>query len=999
MFQKILRVFAFSGLMGMTAGQVSGAELKVLPGHVPSVVNGLQAVADVEATNVMRLAIGVPLRDQAGLDQFLADAYDPTSPHFRKFLTPDEFTARFGPTEQQYTQVKNFALANGFQVTQTHDNRLVLDVQAKAEDIQRAFHIHLRKFQHPTEARKFFAPDTEPTVDSTLPVADVSGLTDYDRPKPKLVKSKAVQGKAVARSGSAPDGSYLGDDFRAAYVPDTTLTGAGQQVGFLEFDGYYNSDVTSYAELAGGGRSSIPIQTVLLDNYDGTPTSAGNGEVSLDISMAMAMAPGLSKIIVFSGGPGGFQNDILSSMAASNTVLNLACCWGWGGGPSTTTDAIFQQMAAEGQSFFEASGDTDAYTSGANSANAVDRASLQNAPSSSPFITQVGGTTLTTTGPGGSWVAETVWNWGGGTGTGGGISSHYSIPSWQSGVSMTQNKGSTAFRNIPDVALTADNVYASSDNGGSVGGVGGTSCAAPLWAAITALANEQAASVGQPPLGLINQAVYTIGSSGNYTQNFHDITTGDNTWSASPTLFKAVPGYDLCTGWGTPSGNGLISALLGEGNALSIITATNLNASGAVGGPFNPASSIITLTNSGMTPLTWAMVKTNVTTWLTASPGGGTLAVGETADVTLNFTAAAAKLAVKSYTTNVLFTNITQAVPLAVPFHLQVLPPLYVQPTNTALASGPAGGPFLPALQEFTVVNLGGTSAVWKATSSANWLTINAATGAVAASSTEDFAVSINANANRLKAGTYKATITVVNGKKQTVNKVPFLLSVGESLVTNGGFETGNFNGWLLSAGNTQVVKTKNYVHSGKRGAQLGQANTLGYISQTIPTAAGQNYLISLWINNPTNSIGAAPNQFTVQWEGNTLTNLVNIPYTIPASAWINLQFVVMAANSGSVLQLNFSDDPFFLGLYDFSVKPISVPQFRSIVRKANSFNFSFDSVPGAVYQAQYTTNLSDPHWVNLGSPSESATNFLMMADPNVAGCPERYYRLILVNP
>src|ERR1700733_10425424 len=102
-FHNFSRVLALLGLMmGMMAGRLSGAELKVLPGHVPAIVSGLPAVADVEPTNVMRLAIGVPLRDPAGLNQFLADAYNPTSPHFRKFLTPVEFTARFGPTEQQY---------------------------------------------------------------------------------------------------------------------------------------------------------------------------------------------------------------------------------------------------------------------------------------------------------------------------------------------------------------------------------------------------------------------------------------------------------------------------------------------------------------------------------------------------------------------------------------------------------------------------------------------------------------------------------------------------------------------------------------------------------------------------------------------------------------------------------------------------------------------------------------------------------------------------------
>ena len=82
--------------------------------------------------------------------------------------------------------------------------------------------------------------------------------------------------------------------------------------------------------------------------------------------------------------------------------------------------------------------------------------------------------------------------------------------------------------------------------------MGGTSCAAPLWAAFTALVNQQAAAASQPPVGFLNPALYAIGKGANYTTCFHDITTGNNTWSGSPNLFFAVPGYDLCTGWGTP---------------------------------------------------------------------------------------------------------------------------------------------------------------------------------------------------------------------------------------------------------------------------------------------------------------------------------------------------------------------------------------------------------------------------------------------------------------
>src|SRR5438445_11074196 len=128
---------------------------------------------------------------------------------------------------------------------------------------------------------------------------------------------------------------------------------------------------------------------------------------------------------------------------------------------------------------------------------------------------------------------------------------------------MVTNHGSTAMRNIPDVALTADNVYLVSNNGRPSTSVG-TSAAAALWAGFTALVNQQAVGVGLAPVGFLNPALYTIGRSTNYLAAFNDITTGDNYWSGSPTNFPAVAGYDLCTGWGTPNGTNLINILTGR---------------------------------------------------------------------------------------------------------------------------------------------------------------------------------------------------------------------------------------------------------------------------------------------------------------------------------------------------------------------------------------------------------------------------------------------------
>ena len=232
-----------------------GAGVKSLPGHVPEVVKHLPPKGELPATNELRLAIGVLLRDPAGLTRFLDELYDPASPIYRHHLTPEQFADRFAATEADYAAVKRFALASGFKITAEHGNRMLLDVTGRVADVEGAFKFHLRRYQHPTEAREFFAPDAEPTVDADLAVADIEGLSDYIKPHPKVASMAAAN--AVPRVGSSPDnnGHYFGDDFRNAYVPGTTLTGAGQSVGLVEISSiFYTNDIAAYAAAAGGGR-------------------------------------------------------------------------------------------------------------------------------------------------------------------------------------------------------------------------------------------------------------------------------------------------------------------------------------------------------------------------------------------------------------------------------------------------------------------------------------------------------------------------------------------------------------------------------------------------------------------------------------------------------------------------------------------------------------------------------------------------------------------------
>jgi subtilase family serine protease len=548
---------------------VFGDHLKVLHGHVPPAVHTLAPETRLAATNQLRLAIGISLRDPAGLQNVVAQVSDPASPNYRHFLTREQLTSRFGPTEQDYEAVKNFALTNGLSITVCHSNRLLLDVTGPASGIEKAFHVTLWKYRHPTELRDFFAPSTEPMVDSSLPVADVEGLTDFWRPHPKLIKKPTPTVPRKVANGSAPDhsGDLFGNDFRNAYVPGTSLTGAGQSVGLLEFDGYFTNDIFLYASEAGNGRTNIVVKPVLLDGYDGTPSTGPDGnesEVELDIEMAMAIAPGLSNIVSFEAGENGFPNDILTAMFDNSNILNLSCCWGWNGGPSNTTDTIFESMDAVGQTFFNASGDSGAFTPGTSLDNGVDDPFLANAPSSNPYITQVGGTTLKLNTKGSSWASEVVWHYGNGISSSGGFSSYYSIPSWQTNVShMVLRGGSKDFRNIPDVAANANNVYEiyNNDDTSDADDTEGTSCAAPLWAGFAALVNEQSAANGGPRIGFINPALYAIAAKKNYLSCFHDITSGNNTWYESPNRFYAKDNYDLCTGLGAMRGTNLINAL------------------------------------------------------------------------------------------------------------------------------------------------------------------------------------------------------------------------------------------------------------------------------------------------------------------------------------------------------------------------------------------------------------------------------------------------------
>jgi uncharacterized membrane protein len=541
---------------------VRAQQLQVLQNHVRAeVLNHRAALAGVMPPDQqIHASIVLPLRNSAALTSLLGRLYDPSSPDYRHFLSVAQFTDQFGPTNDDFQAVVAFAKANGMTVTALPANRLIVPIAGTVTQINAAFNVKMSLYQHPTENRTFFSPDREPSLNLSVPVSHIAGLDNFSIPHPmSILGSKAQQAAAV--TGSGPGGSYLGSDMRAAYYGGTTLDGNGQAIGLLEFGGYDLNDVNLTFSNA-GQTYKVPVNNVLLDGATGG-TIGDDGEQVLDIVQAIGMAPNLSQVRVYIGtgvndtGVGVDDANILNSMVSENLAKQLSCSWGWQPADPTVDDVFFQEMAAQGQSFFVASGDDGAFDA---------LISPFFYPAEDQYITAVGGTHLGTNGAGGGWVSETVWN-SQEAGSGGGISpDNISIPSWQAGLATSANGGSATLRNVPDVAMEGDfdNYYC---DGGFCSTIGaGTSFAAPRWAGFMALVNEQAVESGNAPsggLGFINPAIYRFAEGANYSADFHDITVGNNDTDNQPQSFNAVAGYDLTTGWGSANGQHLIDDLAG----------------------------------------------------------------------------------------------------------------------------------------------------------------------------------------------------------------------------------------------------------------------------------------------------------------------------------------------------------------------------------------------------------------------------------------------------
>ncbi len=523
-----------------------GQQRMALPTRLAAPV-GAPALGRLPASQRLGFSLSLPNRNQQQLQSLIQQLNDPSSPQYRKYLSVQQFTEQYGPTQADYDKVLAYANQHGLTVTKTYPNRSLVNLSGSVATVNEIFRVTMGQYQDTTENRKFYAPDVEPTIDKSLPVLSVHGLSNYNLPRPMLKRAPAGALLKSDTTGSGDGGQFLGSDMRAAYLPGVTLAGTGQSIGLIELGPYNLSDVQAYFA-AVGQPLKVPIYNVLLgvDGVcSGTPSSGGcdDGEEVIDIQQAISMAPNLSALIVYEAYGDSDALAAFTQAAADNVAKQLSLSFGWGGTPDTEPgyEQIFMELSAQGQNTFVASGD------GGASVGTVGY------PGNSPNITDVGGTDLTTAGPGGAWVSESGW-----VGSGGGWNTESPIPAYQKSAITQQNQGSTAYRNIPDVSMEAntDNFFCA--NGSCSGGIGGTSLAAPRFAGFLALANEQANGLA---VGFVNPTIYSIGQSDSYKTVFHDITTGNNFNDSSPSLFTANAGYDLVTGWGSPNGASVIAAL------------------------------------------------------------------------------------------------------------------------------------------------------------------------------------------------------------------------------------------------------------------------------------------------------------------------------------------------------------------------------------------------------------------------------------------------------
>jgi kumamolisin len=511
---------------------------QALPGSHRDPVAGAWAVERTAGDQRLEVTMIVRRRETAGLKAHLAELGRGAR---RAPMSHAEFAAAYGADDGDLQQVVTFARAHGLAVAQQHPGRRTVVLTGTVAQLEAAFEVELSDYEFDGGAYRGRTGPVHVPAELAPVIEAVLGLDN--RP--------AAQSQFRIRPAAAVSASFTPPQL-AAFYGFPPGDGAGQCIALIELGGGYKpADLKAYFQ--GLGIAQPKVTAVGVDHAKNTPAgdpNSADGEVLLDIEVAGAIAPAAAIAVYFAPNTDAGFLDAITTAAHDTTNKPSVISISWGGPESSWTqqsltafDAAFQDAAMLGITVLVAAGDNG------SSDGATDGAQHVDFPASSPHATGCGGTRLTAKGA--QIASEAVWNddaTGGGAG-GGGVSAVFETPAWQTGLEATPSTGAAsalAKRGVPDVSGDADPAsgYQIRVDGQDLV-FGGTSAVAPLWAGLIARINATAGT----PAGLINPALYKSPAA------LRDITTGTNG------AFAAAPGWDACTGLGSPNGEAVAAAL------------------------------------------------------------------------------------------------------------------------------------------------------------------------------------------------------------------------------------------------------------------------------------------------------------------------------------------------------------------------------------------------------------------------------------------------------
>jgi len=515
-----------------------------LPGSERQPAAGATVVAQCDPSEKIQVLVVLRRKDEQQFDQ-LMKKIESGAPD-AKPITREELEQRFGAAPEDVSKLKAFASAHGLSVDREDPSARTVALSGTVEQFQKAFDVQLHQYEHHSLGRfrgrtgAISVPDDlHGVVTAVLGLDNRPQARPHFRIRPPFVPAKAHQASSFTPLQLASLYQFPQGD------------GSGQCIGIIELGGGYNSaDLKNYFSSLGVG--SPKVVSVGVDQGGNHPTgdpSGPDGEVTLDIEIAGAIAPAATIAVYFTtNSDAGFIDAVSQAVHDSkNKPSVISISWGapetvWTAQSMKAFNDALQSAAAVGITVCAASGDSGSSDGVGDGANHVDF------PASSPYVLACGGTSLQ--GSGQKITHEVVWNDGAdGGATGGGVSGAFPVPAWQEGLSSTGTKGGkTALkgRGVPDVAGDASPVTGYDvivDGNNTV--VGGTSAVAPLWAALIARINGAKGS----PVGFINPKLYKAAGTCN------DITQGNNG------SYEATAGWDACTGLGSPNGVKVAAAL------------------------------------------------------------------------------------------------------------------------------------------------------------------------------------------------------------------------------------------------------------------------------------------------------------------------------------------------------------------------------------------------------------------------------------------------------